>query len=156
MAPLPLHTSSAPGAPEAATLADPTTADVSADPTADPSPAGELGSSSARVTVGEGDDRVALWIAIRGESVRVDARAQSAAYADVLHQRADELASGLADRGLVLGSLSADVSGDQTPRSRDRDPDAQPRPHHHADPDPPTDTDQRPTQPRPRGLRAIA
>lgn len=126
-------------------------------PAEDPSqsPAGELGRSGARITVGEGDDRVSLLIAVRGEQVRVEARAHSAVYADVLHQRSDELASGLAERGLVLGSLSADVTGERAAQHQPHQQDERPgrRP---AGADPAPDPDPQPDRPRPRGLRAIA
>ncbi|HKE15372.1 MAG TPA: hypothetical protein VKB80_10925 [Kofleriaceae bacterium] len=121
-----------------------------------PSPAGELGRSSARVTVGEGDDRVSLLIAVRGDSVRIEARAHSAVYADSLHQRADELASGLAEHGLHLGSLSADVAGDRAAQQPAPQPDDRPGRHRAPEPDRSADPDPTPTRPRPRGLRAIA
>jgi hypothetical protein len=118
-------------------------------------PTGELGRSGARITVGEGDDRVSLLIAVRGEQVRVEARAHSAAYADVLHQRSDELAAGLAQRGLVLGSLSADVTGERAAQHQPHQQEERPgRPPAGADPAP--DPDPKPDRPRPRGLRAIA
>jgi hypothetical protein len=120
-----------------------------------PLPGGELGQSGARITVGEGDDRVSLLIALRGEHVRVEARAHSAIYADVIHQRADELASGLADRGLVLGSLSADVSGEHAAHSTPQQPDE--RSGRRSGQDRAPDPEPRPDgRPRPRGVRAIA
>ena len=117
-------------------------------------PGGELGQSGARITVGEGDDRVSLLIALRGEHVRVEARAHSAIYADVIHQRADELASGLADRGLVLGSLSADVSGERAGHSTPQQPDE--RSGRRSGEDRAPDPEPRPDRPPPRGVRAIA
>jgi hypothetical protein len=149
------------GAGDASSRRDPTTLPATPADRTLPTPddqneprSGELGPSSARVTVGEGDSRVALWIAVRGESVRVEARAHNAAYADALNQRADELAANLADRGLQLGSLSAGVAGE-----RSGQPSAEPQPRDDrrrpAEPDRHDDgTD--PNQPRPRGVRAIA
>jgi hypothetical protein len=121
---------------------------VENDPTA-----GEPGRSSAHIVVGEGDDRVALWIGVRGESVRIEARAHSAAYADALNRGAGDLAAGLADRGLQLGSLSADLQRDSAPRPDPRE--REPAPHRDASSrhEP---TEPEPGHPRPRGVRAIA
>jgi hypothetical protein len=105
---------------------------------------------------------MSLFIAVRGESVRVEARAHSAAYAEAFQQRSHELAAGLADRGLALGTLTADAPGDRGRQSSAGDA-GQPgagrgEPHAHGQPDrrggggPERDPD----QPRPRGLRAIA
>jgi len=148
----PLSPASSPADP--ATQSDSPAAPVPAHDPDDPhSTTGEIGRSNARITVGEGDDRVALWIGVRGESVRVEAHAHSAAYAEALNRRADELAAGLADRGLVLGSLSADVQGDAAPRPDPRGQDHHTERHEPSDPD---GTDLHPSHPRPRGLRAIA
>ncbi len=150
---LPAHQSADPLPADAPARSDAAPAPARADD-ANQLPGGELGHSGARITVGEGDDRVSLLIALRGEHVRVEARAHSAVYADVLHQRADELATGLAERGLVLGSLSADVSGERAaqspPQQQDERSDRRPAGAREPDPEP------RPDRPRPRGVRAIA
>ena len=152
----PHHQSHGPASPGADAKALPDAAVDRAAPAQDPEPprTGELGPSSARVTVGEGDSRVALWIAVRGESVRVEARAHNAAYADAINQRADELASGLADRGLQLGSMSADVAGDRAGHQQ-AEPQQRDDRRRAAEPDRPDDGPE-PDRPRPRGVRAIA
>ena len=148
---------SSPGSDGATALADARAAHAEA---AGQGEGDQLGHSTARVTVGEGDERVSLFIAVRGDSVRVEARAHAAAYAHALNQRSHELASGLADHGLALGSLSTDLPGDRASHSNTDGGGAGARSDRRdaagtggdADRDP----DRDPNNPGRRGLRAIA
>jgi hypothetical protein len=88
-----------------------------------PQPPQHTGSARASITVGEGDDRVALQIAAHGAHVRVTASTASQQLANELNRDAGELREALRQHGLSLTEMHAGSSND-TPSQ----PQSQPQP----------------------------
>ncbi len=72
---------------------------------------GSINGSSARIVVGEGDDRVAVTVRVRGDGVTVDAQLADADAATGLRHHARELAAALERHGLSLAQFRAEGDG---------------------------------------------
>jgi hypothetical protein len=83
-----------------------------------PQPPHHSGSARASITVGEGDDRVALHISTNGGHVRVTAAAASQQLANEMNRDAGDLRESLRQHGLDLAELHAGTSTDTQSQSQ--------------------------------------